>query len=238
MNQLIDILFSEVNITLTLLLILLLVYWIITMIGGLDFDLDIDVDIDVDVDADIDFDSGIEGGNLDFEDISNTEVNQDDVIGKRRRPLKWWQIFLIYFNFVGLPFMFTFTCWIFVWWLITTLMTTLTFTYDNFIGFIIMIAALFPALFVNKLFTTPFKGFFKQLNKDGDAPVDFLGRQAILLSNITEDKMGNAEVKADGNSHSIYVKSLDRKPLTYGSSVLIIKRSADHTYFLVQSYNQ
>ena len=236
MNQLIDILFSEVNITLSLLLILLLLYWIITMIGGLDFDLD--VDIDIDVDADIDLDSGIEGGNLDFEDISNTEVNQDDVIGKRRRPLKWWQIFLIYFNFVGLPFMFTFTCWIFVWWLITTLMTTLTFTYDNYIGFIIMIAALFPALFVNKLFTTPFKGFFKKLNKDGDAPVDFLGRQATLLSNITEDKMGNAEVKADGNSHSIYVKSLDRKPLTYGSSVLIIKRSADHTYFLVQSYNQ
>ena len=80
--------------------------------------------------------------------------------------------------------------------------------------------------------------FFKQLNKDGDAPVDFLGRQAIMLSSISEDKLGNAEVKADGNSHSIYVKSLDRKPLTYGSSVLIIKRSADHTHFLVQSYNQ
>ncbi|MBU2946524.1 OB-fold-containig protein [Zobellia uliginosa] len=236
MNQLIDILFSEVNITLTLLLILLLVYWIITMIGGLDFDLDVDVDIDVD--ADIDLDAGIEGGNLDFEDISNTEVNQEDVIGKRRRPLKWWQIFLIYFNFVGLPFMFTFTCWIFVWWLMTTLLTTITFTYENYIGFIIMLATFFPALFINKLFTTPFKGFFKQLNKDGDAPVDFLGRQATLLSNISEDKMGNAEVKADGNSHSIYVKSLDRKPLTYGSSVLIIKRSADHTHFLVQSYNQ
>lgn len=206
------------------------------MIGGLDFDLDVDVDIDVD--ADIDLDSGIEGGNLDFEDISNTEVNQDDVLGKKRRPLKWWQIFLIYFNFVGLPFMFTFTCWIFVWWLITTLMTTITFTYENYFGFIIMIGAFFPALFINKLFTAPFKGFFKQLNKDGDAPVDFLGRQATLLSNISEDKMGNAEVKADGNSHSIYVKSLDRKPLTYGSSVLIIKRSADHTYFLVQSYNQ
>jgi len=103
------------------------------MIGGLDFDLDVDVDIDVD--ADIDLDAGIEGGNLDFEDISNTEVNQEDVIGKRRRPLKWWQIFLIYFNFVGLPFMFTFTCWIFVWWLMTTLLTTITFTYENYIGF-------------------------------------------------------------------------------------------------------
>ncbi|MEP2058905.1 MAG: hypothetical protein ABJJ05_13925 [Maribacter litoralis] len=234
MNQLTDILFSEVNITLTVLLILLIVYWIITMIGGLDYDLDVDIEVD----ADIDFDAGIEGGNLDFEDISNAEVNKDDVIGKKRKPLKRWQIFLIYFNFVGLPFMFTFTFWIFVWWFATTILTTLTGTYENYIGFVIMIALLFPALFINKILTTPFKGFFKQLNKDGDAPVDFLGRQAIMLSSISEDKLGNAEVKADGNSHSIYVKSLDRKPLTYGSSVLIIKRSADHTHFLVQSYNQ
>lgn len=234
MNQLTDILFSEVNITLTVLLILLIVYWIITMIGGLDYDLDVDIEVD----ADIDFDAGIEGGNLDFEDISNAELNKDDVIGKKRKPLKRWQIFLIYFNFVGLPFMFTFTFWIFVWWFATTILTTLTGTYENYIGFVIMIALLFPALFINKILTTPFKGFFKQLNKDGDAPVDFLGRQAIMLSSISEDKLGNAEVKADGNSHSIYVKSLDRKPLTYGSSVLIIKRSADHTHFLVQSYNQ
>lgn len=234
MNQLTDILFSEVNITLTVLLILLIVYWIITMIGGLDYDLDVDIEVD----ADIDFDAGIEGGNLDFEDISNAEVNKDDVIGKKRKPLKRWQIFLIYFNFVGLPFMFTFTFWIFVWWFATTILTTLTGTYENYIGFVIMIALLFPALFINKILTTPFKGFFKQLNKDGDAPVDFLGRQAIMLSSISEDKLGNAEVKADGNSHSIYVKSLDRKALTYGSSVLIIKRSADHTHFLVQSYNQ
>ena len=106
MTNLTDILFSEVNATLSILLILLLVYWIITMIGGLDFDLDFDVEVDVDIGAEIEVDSGIEGGNMDFEDISNTEVNQEDVVGKRRKPLKWWQIFLIYFNFVGLPFMF------------------------------------------------------------------------------------------------------------------------------------
>ncbi len=152
MNQLTDILFSEVNITLTVLLILLIVYWIITMIGGLDYDLDVDIEVD----ADIDFDAGIEGGNLDFEDISNAEVNKDDVIGKKRKPLKKWQIFLIYFNFVGLPFMFTFTFWIFVWWFATTILTTLTGTYENYIGFIIMIAVLIPALFINKSEATVF----------------------------------------------------------------------------------
>jgi len=230
-----EVLFSEVNIVLTILLIILILYWIVTMIGGIDFDLDIDVDVDVD--ADVDLDTGLEGGNMDFEDVSNVEVNKEHVVGKRRKPLKAWQIFLIYFNFVGLPFMFTFTCWIFIWWLMTTLTTALTFTYDNVFGFIIMLVALFPALIVNKLFTTPFKGFFRHLNKDGDVAIDFLGRKATLLSSISGEKMGNAEVLADGNAMSVYVKSLTGEALTYGSTVLIIKQSADQNYYLVENYN-
>ncbi|MCM5661362.1 hypothetical protein [Galbibacter mesophilus] len=204
------------------------------MIGGLDFEPDFDVQLD----ADLEIDTGIEGGNMDFEDISNTEVNQEDIVGKRREPLKWWQIFLIYFNFVGLPFMFTFTFWIFIWWFITAISTALTYTYDNFLGFGIMLLAIFPSLILTKMVTAPFKSFFKNLNKDGDAPLDYLGRKATLLSSISDDRMGNAQVNINGDTLSIYVKSLNGEPLQYGTSILIIKRSADRNYYLVQSYNE
>ncbi|MDW5288018.1 hypothetical protein [Formosa sp. PL04] len=234
MTELTNILFSEVNVVLSTLLIILILYWIVTMIGGLDFDPDFDIDID----ADVDVDTSLEGGNMDFEDLSNTEINQEDVVGKKRSPLKWWQIFLIYFNFVGLPFMFTFTFWVFVWWFLTTIITASTYTYDNYIGFGIMLLALFPALILTKVLTSPFKSFFKNLNKDGDAPIDYLGRKATLLSSISQDKMGNAEVRVNGDTMSIYVKSLTGESLTYGSNILIIKRSADHNYYLVQSYNE
>lgn len=237
MGDLTNILFSEVNVVLSVLLIILILYWIVTMLSGLDFDPDFDIDLEIEAEVEIEADSGIEGGNMDFEDISNTEINQEDVLGKRRKPLKWWQIFLIYFNFVGLPFMFTFTFWIFVWWFITAITTALTQTYDNALGFAIMLIAILPALIVTKMLTTPFKSFFKNLNKDGDAPLDYLGRKATLLSSISGDKMGNAEVYINGDSLSIYVKSLTGEPLTYGASILIIKRSADRNYYLVQSYN-
>lgn len=233
MTELTNILFSEVNIILSILLIILILYWIATMIGGLDFEPDFDIDVDVDMDVD----TGIEGGNMDFEDISNTEINQEDVVGKRRKPLKWWQILLIYFNFVGLPFMFTFTFWIFIWWFCTAMITSITGTYDNTIGFVIMLLAILPSLILTKIITTPFKAFFKNLNKDGDAPIDYLGRKATLLSSISEDKMGNAEVKVNGDTLSIYVKSLTGDPLNYGASILIIKRSADRNFYFVQSYN-
>ncbi len=233
MENYFEIIFSQVNITLSVLLIILIIYWLATMITGVDFDLDIDVDIDVDVDADVDLDTGIEGGNMDFSDVANAEVDREHVVNKGTRKLKWWQILLIYFNFVGLPFMFTFTFWIFNWWLITVLATLFTGSYDNSFGFVIVLAAIIPALILTKILTTPFKAFFKNLNKDGDKAVDFHGRSAVLLNTISDDKLGNAEVTVDGNPMSIYVKSLDGSELRFRESVLIIKQSHDKNYFYV-----
>lgn len=216
-------------------MLLLIVYWILTMVSGIDFDYDVDIDIDLDVD--VDADAGIEGGNMDFQDISNAELDKEQVVGNRKKPLKWWQIVLIYFNFVGLPFMFTLTAWIFIWWFITVLSTRITGTYDNSIGHLFMIGAMIPSLFITKLVTKPFKNFFKYLNKDGDKAVEYLGRTGIMLSSIEGERLGNAEVTINGDSYNIYVKSLDGSPLKYQQKILIINQSADKNSFLVQAYN-
>lgn len=239
MEKYLDIVFSQVNITLSILLIILILYWLITMLSGLDFDLDIDVDVDVDADIDVDMEveSGLESANIDLQDISNVEVDRQHVVNKKTRRLKWWQIVLIYFNFVGLPFMFTFTFWIFNWWLISVLTTTLTDNYNTSFGYSIVLLAILPSLILTKIVTTPFKSFFKNLNKDGDKAIDFIGREAILLSTISGDKMGNAEVIADGNVMNIYVKSLDTSEIRFRENVLIIKQSIDKNYYLVAKTN-
>lgn len=232
MNSLTNIIFSEVNITLTILVILLLIYWIVSMFSGLDFDLDVDVDIDVDVDLDVD--AGIDGGDMDLHDVANAEVNKEDVIGDNYRPRKWWQILLIYFNFVGLPFMFTFTSWIFIWWICTTASTAATESYNNSFGFVLMLGGIIPSLFITKIFTTPFKSFFKNLNQDGDLPIELIGRRGVCLSNIKGDKLGSAEVIAEGNSLSINIKALDGETLSYKDSILIIDQNEDKTFYYVQ----
>ncbi len=236
MNSVLDILFSQVNITLTSLMIFLILYWLVTMFTGLDFDTDFDVDIDIDADIDIEVDSNIEGGNVDFQDVANTEVNKEDIAKDRRKPLKWWQVLLVYFNFVGLPFMFTFTCWIFFWWITTLIVTSVTVSYENTFGFIIMIAAIIPGLVLTKIFTTPFKNFFKNLNKDGDLPLDVVGRRGVCLSTLKEDKMGSAEVVIDGTPLSIYAKSLNGEQINYKEDILIIKQSKNKNYYYVKSY--
>lgn len=217
-------------------MLILILYWILTMISGVDFDVDIDVDIDIDADIDADFDTTLESGNIDFQDLSTTEIGEEDIQKTKKKPLKWWQEVLVFFNFVGLPFMFTFTCWIFIWWMITTITTTLTDSYTSTFGFVIMLGGILPALILNKIFTTPFKGFFKNLNKDGDAPIEIIGRRGICLSKIKDDKMGSAEVVVDNTPLSIYVKSMNGNLIEFREPILIIKQSKDKNYYYAQSY--
>lgn len=231
MDSVFDIAFSPVNITLSTLVILLILYWLINMISGIDFDLDVDVDIDVDVDADVDIDTDLEVAS--FNDLANAEINEEDVVKDPRKQLKWWQQVLIYFNFVGLPFMFTFTCWVFIWWLCTVIATTLTNSYNTNYGYTLLLAGIVPSLVLTKLFTTPFKGFFKNLNPDGDAPINLIGRKGQMLSKIAKDKMGSAEILVDNNPISIYVKSKNGNTLSYKQEIVVVSASKDKNFYWV-----
>lgn len=231
MNNFFDLVSSSVNLPLTILLTILVIYWLFTMVSGLDFDLDFDVEVDTDIEMDT-----LDGGNMDFEDVSNTEINKEDVIGRRQQPLKWWQVFLVYFNFVGLPFMFTLTIFVFVWWFVTLFVTDYTNSFNNSFGTIVFFLAIIPALFLTKIITNPLKSIFKKLNKDGDEAVDFLGRKGVCLSNIVKDKMGRAEIVVEGNPMNIYIKSLNGEKIEYQEEILIIKESADKNFFYVQPY--
>jgi hypothetical protein len=99
-----------------------------------------------------------------------------------------------------------------------------------------MIAAIIPGLVLTKIFTTPFKNFFKNLNKDGDLPLDVVGRRGVCLSTLKEDKMGSAEVVIDGTPLSIYAKSLNGEQINYKEDILIIKQSKNKNYYYVKSY--
>ena len=237
MGGLTDILFSAVNMPLTVLLIILFLYWILTMLSGLDFDLDFDVEMDIDVDADIDFDTdtSLDSGNVTFDDFANAEVKKENILPNRKKNLKWWQIILVYFNFVELPFMFTFTFWILCWWFLTVFFTNFTHSYDNSFGFIIFFVAIIPSLILTKVLTTPFKGFFRNFSKKGEEALDLLGRRGTSLSNISGDKLGSIKLIVDSSPINVYAKSLNGEIIKSGQEVLIIKESSDKKYFFIQS---
>jgi len=195
-----DILTSPVILPLTIASGAMVLLWLISMVSGIDADLDFDVDAD--------FDTGDAGFSVD--DPSNVDLNKETVVGKRRKKLKGWQIFLIYFNFVGVPLLLALTIFIFAWWLLSTFTTIITNTHHNpSIGHWIVLGLIIPALYITKFFNMPLKTLFKNLNKDGDKAIDFLGRKGTSLSSITDAKLGNAEVIVEGDPMNIYIKSFD-----------------------------
>jgi len=215
MDKIIDIAFSQVNIFLTVTMLILIAYWLFTMLSGVDFDLDIDVDVDVDIDADLQTGT--------FTEAVNTEIDDDLLQSPDRRRREWWQTALIYFNFVGLPFMFTLTCWIFCWW--------------SF-GFVMVLATLLPSLVLTKIITSPFKDFFKGLNPNGTEPIYFIGMTAITKSQIESDKVGSIEVMVDAKSIILYAKTQNNAHIPFNQKVLITKHSEDKNFYYVQSLNK
>lgn len=238
MKELFDIAISTVNLPLTILFGLLILYWILTTLTGLDldfFDADIDVDVDADIDADLDSDFDARG-NLDVQDISNTEVKKEDVI-RRRGKLNIFQIFLIYFNFVGLPFMFTFTFFVLFWWAITMAGTSITHSFDNDLGFIFFFGGIIPALIITKIVTTPFKKFFTNFNNKGEQALEFLGREGILMSPLSGDKVATLEIKIQSDPIKIMVTSKDGIPIAKNTKVEIINQVKNKQIYIIQPLN-
>ncbi|MCH2197129.1 hypothetical protein [Kordia sp.] len=228
MNQIIDIAFSQVNIFLTVTMLILIAYWLFTMLSGLDFDLDIDVDVDVDAD--------LQTGT--FTEAVNTEIHDNllqSADGTRR---EWWQSALIYFNFVGLPFMFTLTCWIFSWWVLSNIATIYTDSYHTTFGYVMVLVTLIPALLLTKIITSPFKDFFEGLNPDGTEPIYFIGMKATTKSQIESDKIGSIEVTVNAKSIILYAKTKNNEHIPFNHEVLITKHSEDKKFYYVESLNK
>ncbi len=239
MNELFDIALSTVNLPLTILFGLLILYWILTTLTGLDLDffdgdIDVDVDADVDMDLDADFDAR---ANLDVQDISNTEVKKEDIV-RRRGKLNFFQIFLIYFNFVGLPFMFTFTFFVLFWWAITMVGTSITGSYANDFGFIFFFGGMLPALFMTKIVTTPFKRFFTNFNNKGESALEFLGREGILQSPLSGDKIATLEIKIQSDPIKVMVTSKDGASIAANTNVIIINQIKNKQIYIIQPLNQ
>jgi hypothetical protein len=231
-----ELVFSSINTSLTILLIVLAAYRIITMLFGLDYDFDMDFDMDVEADFETDLESSFDATGLDLEEVSNIELKKESIVKNRQKKLKWWQIILIYFNFAELPFLFTFTSWVFFWWSLTVIGTYITGSYDNSFGLFIFLGSIIPALFINKIFTSPFKSIFKKLERKGVESLDLLGRKGTLLSNISNDKLGSVKLTVNSDPINIYAKSLKGEKIKIGEQVLIIKESTDKKYFYIQSY--
>jgi hypothetical protein len=240
LKQLFEVAIAPVNIALTILFVLVIVYWLVSTIFGAEFDTDMDIDVDIDVDLDVDVDMDFDARtsvDLDPGDISNVEVNKEDVVRNRRKKLKWWQIILVYFNFVELPFMFTFTFWVLFWWVISMVGTYFTGSYNNAFGFVFFFGGMIFSLPITKVVTAPFKVFFKNFNRGGEDSIEMLGREGVLSTQLSGQKMTMLEIVIDSSPMKVHVTSKNGETIERGTRVQITNKVESKQVYIVESLN-
>lgn len=205
---------SPPNIVYSVLLSVVLLYWLSVIIGALDissfdFDIDLDADVDMDVDVDADVDAGNGGG--------------------------WFAGALHFFNFGRLPFMVIFSFLILSMWSLSILGNHYLGQGSAIFPFVMFLPMLFVSLVITKIITTPLVPIFESLDKGAEA-VDYLGLTCKILLPATTTQMGQAEVLHNDNSLLVSVKVSDTQttPVLKGEEALIVGRSSDDRYFLIE----
>lgn len=194
--------FAGVNIIPTVLLILVVLYWIIAIIGVLDFDF-----------FDLDFD-------LDGADTSG--------------PLYALVAFL---NAKELPFMFVFSILTLNFWIIAMLMYYLPIAAGGLLNTVLLIPALMLSMFITKFVCLPLKVILKYSSMQDNRGSEVIGQLCILKSDVKNGRLGQAEIKGDGASTVINVKSeYDVEFFHKDEVALVIRKDIDkNMYYIVKN---
>lgn len=195
------------NLVFTMLLVLVLLYWIMVILGALDFDfLNIDFDGDVDADADMDLQAG----------------------GFLRG--------LLEFFYVGeVPVMVLVSVFALSAWIVSILGNHYLNPGSSLIVLLPILAAnLFISSFVVKLAGVPLKKMFNAFDQDPNAPRSVMGRICIVITTqVTGERIGQAEVKGKGAPILLNVMSEGGHVFQKGDEAIVVQKNKETGVYLI-----
>jgi hypothetical protein len=176
MSDLLHVAFMPVNLLFTVLLLLVLVYWIMVILGALDFDfLDIDFDTDADIDVDADVDMDIQGGGI----------------------LRS----LLEFFYVGeIPVMVLVSVFALCAWVVSVLGNYyLNPGNSMLLAAPILVGNLIVSCVLVKIAAVPMRKIFKSFETDPNATRNVMGRICkIVTTEVTNERIGQGEIQSKG----------------------------------------
>ena len=216
MTGILDLLFHPLaNAIMTILAGLSALYWVFTFLAGdflghMDFGVDFDTDVDLDVDAGLDVDGGAE--------------------------LSGFEKAMQYINVGKVPFMVVLSVFKFIAW-IGTLVSSVAFNTFNW-GWksaLLLIPVFIITFFLTRLATRPLVKIYRQMGYNGEEAHDLLGRTALMRSDISGTKIGNAELRIHTDLIRINVQSKDGRTIGYNQDVTIVDEVKGSTIYIVQA---
>ena len=216
MQELFEAAISNVNLLPTGLMVFISIYWLTVIAGVLDtdfLDFDIDIDADVDLDADVDVDTDISGAAASLNNI------------------------LAFFNLGKIPLMIFLSFLILPIWILSVLVNHYTGNTSLLMSTVFLIPIFLGSLFIAKFCTMPFIKLFSKLDEHIDKNITIVGKVATMLLPATTDKSGQAEIKTDGTTLRLTVKTRNNEVINKGEQALVIDYIQEEKFYLVESFD-
>ncbi len=208
-----DLLFHPIaNAVMTVLAGLSALYWVFTFLAG---DILGSFDVGADFDADVGID--VDGGEVIAEPSAFDKIMQ-------------------YINVGKVPFMVVLSVFKFIAW-IGTLLSSIAFNTSTW-GWksaLLLIPIFIITFFITRWATKPLVKIYRQMGYNGEEAHDLLGRIALMRSDISGTKIGNAELKINSDLIRINVRSKDGTAINYNQDVMIIDELKEQNIYIVQA---
>lgn len=216
MTGILDLLFHPLaNAIMTILAGLSALYWVFTFLAGdflghMDVGVDFDTDVDLDVDAGLDVDGGAE--------------------------LSGFEKAMQYINVGKVPFMVVLSVFKFIAWIGTLLSSVAFNTFSwGWKSALLLIPVFIITFFLTRLATRPLVKIYRQMGYNGEEAHDLLGRTALMRSDISGTKIGNAELRIHTDLIRINVQSKDGMAIGYNQDVTIVDEVKGRNIYIVQA---
>ncbi|NQZ76537.1 MAG: DUF1449 family protein [Ekhidna sp.] len=167
----------------------------------------IDFDLDMDMDIDADVDMGGMSSVLAFFNIGHMPL-------------------MVFVTFFSLPL-----------WAITLLVNDFWGGSSLLISLAILLGTAFVSLFIAKFLTIPIAKFYRRVKENTEAVVTIVGKICTAKLPITPEQTAQAEIKVNGTSVLINVRTREGFSLEKGSTALVIDYNEAQKVYYVEPYN-
>lgn len=216
MTGILDLLFHPAaNAIMTILAGLSALYWVFTFLAG-DFFGHLDLGVDFDTDIDVGADAGV------------------DVDGSGE--LSGFEKAMQYINVGKVPFMVVLSVFKFIAWIGTLVSSVALNTFSwGWKSALLLIPVFILTFFLTRLATRPLVKIYRHMGYNGEEAHDFLGRTAVMRSDISGTKIGNAELRINTDLIRINVQSKDGASIRYNQDVTIVDEIKARNIYIVEA---
>jgi len=208
-----------VNLPFTAMLAAVVFYWMLVLLGALDFNSEPGIDVahghDVHVEGAVGGHDAEHGGAMDAHDGGA------------------FKALLQFLNFGNVPSMIVVSIIVLSMWTVSMISNRMLNPGSYLIAFGLLVPNLIITAIITKVATAPLVKIFTALNKEYEEHKPVVGRTCRILTSEVTDKFGQAEIETSGSPLVINVRAYSDARFEKGESALIIKEDREKNLYTV-----